>query len=133
VGAGPKLRERLIREGIETIQDLLKTPLTELLAIQGVGEKTAEKLLEEARELDARRNSELQEVAAKAEALKAEALKAEALKAEAAKAAEAEAQAAEAAKAEASAEMSAAPATPEDKDVSPAEAPGEAEETKPEA
>jgi len=59
VGAGPKLREKLIREGIETVQDLLKTPFEELLAIQGVGEKTAEKLLEEARELEVRRSQEL--------------------------------------------------------------------------
>jgi transcription termination/antitermination protein NusA len=65
-GAGPKLREKLIREGIETVQDLLKTPLTELLAIQGVGEKTAEKLLEEAKELEAKRNRELAEEALRA-------------------------------------------------------------------
>jgi len=64
-GAGPKLRERLIREGIETVQDLLKTPLAELLAIQGVGEKTAEKLLEEAKELEVRRNQEMEQEAAR--------------------------------------------------------------------
>jgi N utilization substance protein A len=64
--AGPKLREKLLREGIETVQDLLKTPLEELLAIQGVGEKTAEKLLEEARELLARRAGELEAEAARA-------------------------------------------------------------------
>jgi len=62
--AGPKLREKLLREGIETVQDLLKTPLEELLAIQGVGEKTAEKLLEEARELLAKRGQELEAEAA---------------------------------------------------------------------
>jgi N utilization substance protein A len=77
-GAGPKLRERLIREGIETVQDLLKTPLTELLAIQGIGEKTAEKLLEEARELDAKRSGELEAEAARAEAAAAEKARAEA-------------------------------------------------------
>jgi N utilization substance protein A len=65
-GAGPKLREKLLREGIETVQDLLKTPFEELLAIQGVGEKTAEKLLEEARELEAKRNRELEAEAAAA-------------------------------------------------------------------
>ncbi|MGE5179319.1 MAG: transcription termination factor NusA [Bacteroidota bacterium] len=64
--AGPKLREKLLREGIETVQDLLKTSLEELLAIQGVGEKTAEKLLEEARELLARRGEELEAEAARA-------------------------------------------------------------------
>jgi N utilization substance protein A len=67
-GAGPKLVEKLIREGIETVQDLLKTPFEQLLAIQGVGEKTAEKLLEEARELHERRNRELAEEAARAQA-----------------------------------------------------------------
>ena len=64
--AGPKLREKLLREGIETVQDLLKTPLDELLAIQGVGEKTAEKLLEEARERRAKRGEELEAEAARA-------------------------------------------------------------------
>jgi N utilization substance protein A len=66
--AGPKLREKLIREGIETVQDLLKTSLTDLLQIQGVGEKTAERLLEEAKALEARRGRELEEAAAKAAA-----------------------------------------------------------------
>ncbi len=66
-GAGPKLREKLIREGIETVQDLLKTPLAELLAIQGVGEKTAEKLLEEARALEVKRSGELTAEAARAQ------------------------------------------------------------------
>ncbi len=64
--AGPKLREKLLREGIETVQDLLKTPLEELLAIQGVGEKTAEKLLEDAKELLARRAEELEQEAKRA-------------------------------------------------------------------
>jgi N utilization substance protein A len=68
VGAGPKLREKLIREGIETVQDLLRTPFEEILAIQGVGEKTAEKLLEEARELEAKRSRELEAEAAAAQA-----------------------------------------------------------------
>ncbi|HEU4725745.1 MAG TPA: transcription termination factor NusA [Candidatus Eisenbacteria bacterium] len=67
-GAGPKLVEKLIREGIETVQDLLKTPFDQILAIQGIGEKTAEKLLEEARALQERRNQELAEEAARAEA-----------------------------------------------------------------
>lgn len=65
-GAGPKLREKLVREGIETVQDLLKTPLAELLEIQGVGEKTAEKLLEEARALLERRSREIEMEAARA-------------------------------------------------------------------
>jgi len=66
VGAGPKLREKLIREGIETVQDLLKATLTEILAIQGIGEKTAEKLIEEAKELQERRGHELAEEARRA-------------------------------------------------------------------
>lgn len=66
--AGPKLVEKLIREGIETVQDLLKTPFDQILAIQGIGEKTAEKLLEEARALQERRNQELAEEAARAAA-----------------------------------------------------------------
>jgi N utilization substance protein A len=72
-GAGPKLQEKLIRAGIETVQDLLKTPVEELLAIPGVGEKTAEKLVEEARGLQERRNRELEEQAEAARAAAAEA------------------------------------------------------------
>jgi N utilization substance protein A len=64
-GAGPKLREKLIRAGIETVQDLLKTPMEEILEIQGIGEKTAEKLIEEAKELGVRRGRELAEEAAR--------------------------------------------------------------------
>ena len=90
-GAGPKLREKLIREGIETVQDLVKTPLAELLAIQGVGEKTAEKLLEEARELLERRTREMAEESARAAEAAQEAAK-EAAAASAAAASAAEAQ-----------------------------------------
>jgi Holliday junction resolvasome RuvABC DNA-binding subunit len=60
-------------EGIETVQDLLKTPLEQLLAIPGIGDKTAEKLLEEAVALQERRTKELEEEAARAEAEAAEA------------------------------------------------------------
>jgi len=67
-GAGPKLREKLIRAGIETVQDLLRTPMSEILEIQGIGEKTAEKLIEEAKELEVRRARELAEEAARAAA-----------------------------------------------------------------
>jgi N utilization substance protein A len=67
-GAGPKLREKLIREGIETVQDLLKASMEEILAIQGIGEKTAEKLIEEAKALQERRGKELAAEAAKAQA-----------------------------------------------------------------
>ena len=106
--AGPKLREKLIREGIETVQDLLKTPLAELLQIQGIGEKTAERLLEDAKELEARRGRELEEAARVASAAAATA---------AAEAAPVEATPAEA--------ESGVPAT----EGSAAEEPGEATET----
>jgi N utilization substance protein A len=69
-GAGPKLQEKLIRAGIETVQDLLKAPREEILAIPGVGDKTAERLLEEAQALHEERNRQLavEEEAARAEA-----------------------------------------------------------------
>ncbi len=66
--AGPKLREKLIRAGIETVQDLLRAPMEEILAIQGIGEKTAERLIEEAKELQERRGRELAEEVARAAA-----------------------------------------------------------------
>src|SRR5213594_466668 len=66
--AGPKLREKLIRAGIETVQDLLRAPMDEILAIQGIGEKTAERLIEEAKELQERRGRELAEEVARAAA-----------------------------------------------------------------
>jgi len=113
-GAGPKLREKLIREGIETVQDLLKTPLTELLAIQGVGEKTAEKLLEEARALEATRSKELEVEAARAQE--------EAATAAAAATAKAAADAADAADAAAAASAAAAAAAaPAEETVSSSE------------
>jgi len=42
---GPKLVERLIKAGKETLQDVLETPVEELMEIQGIGEKTASKLV----------------------------------------------------------------------------------------
>ncbi|MGE5174763.1 MAG: transcription termination factor NusA [Hyphomicrobiales bacterium] len=93
-GAGPKLREKLVREGIETVQDLLKAPLEEILAIQGVGEKTAEKLLEEAQALLERRSREIEDENARS-AAEAEEAEAAAREAEAAEAEEAEAAASE--------------------------------------
>jgi N utilization substance protein A len=137
VGAGPKLREKLIREGIETVQDLLKTPLTELLAIQGVGEKTAEKLLEEARALEATRSKELEVEAARVQEEAAAAAAAASEKAAAAAAAATEKAAADAAAAALSA---AAPA--EDASASRDETPdapepeagsGESKETPPQS
>jgi transcription termination/antitermination protein NusA len=128
-GAGPKLREKLIREGIETVQDLLKTPLTELLAIQGVGEKTAEKLLEEARALEATRSKELEVEAARAqEAAAAAALEAATEKA-AADAAATEKAAADAA--DAAAQARAAAIAEEEAPASAEEAPASNDEESP--
>ncbi|MFH1143468.1 MAG: transcription termination factor NusA [Candidatus Eisenbacteria bacterium] len=42
---GPRLVERLIRAGKETLQDVLETPVEELMKIPGIGEKTASKLV----------------------------------------------------------------------------------------
>jgi N utilization substance protein A len=42
---GPKLVEKLLREGKETLRDVLSTPAEELMKIPGIGEKTAQKLL----------------------------------------------------------------------------------------
>jgi len=133
-GAGPKLREKLIREGIETVQDLLKTPLAELLAIQGVGEKTAEKLLEEARELEATRSKELEVEATRAQeaaaSAAASAAAAEKVAAEAAaEAAEAAAEAAAAASSEAAREEE-APAASEDSGTAAPEPAAESDESK---
>ena len=42
---GPRLVERLMRAGKETLQDVLGTPVEELMKIPGIGEKTASKLV----------------------------------------------------------------------------------------
>jgi len=42
---GPRLVERLIRAGKETLQDVLETSVKDLMEIQGIGEKTASKLV----------------------------------------------------------------------------------------
>lgn len=43
---GPKLVEKLVKSGKETLQDVMKTSIEELMEIPGVGEKTASKLLQ---------------------------------------------------------------------------------------
>ena len=48
-GLGPRLKEKLVQAGIESVQELLAMPLEELVAIPGVGEKTADKALAVAR------------------------------------------------------------------------------------
>jgi N utilization substance protein A len=45
VGVTEKMAERLKAEGIHSVQKLMKTPVDEILAIPGIGEKTVEKLL----------------------------------------------------------------------------------------
>jgi N utilization substance protein A len=47
---GEATTEKLISAGIETVQELLATPLDKLIEIPGIGEKTAEKLLAVAQE-----------------------------------------------------------------------------------
>ena len=47
---GEATTEKLISAGIETVQELVATPLDKLVEIPGVGEKTAEKLLAVAQE-----------------------------------------------------------------------------------
>jgi len=48
---GVRTVEKLIRAGKETLQDVLRTPAEELTEIPGIGEKTATKLLAQARQL----------------------------------------------------------------------------------
>jgi N utilization substance protein A len=48
-GLGPRLKEKLVQAGIETVQELLAKPLEELAAIANMGEKNAEKALAVAR------------------------------------------------------------------------------------
>lgn len=49
-GLGPKLKEKLVAAGIESVQELAGSKIDDLLEIEGVGEKTAEKALAAARE-----------------------------------------------------------------------------------
>jgi N utilization substance protein A len=49
-GVGEKLRDRLIEADISSIQTLAQTPLEALTKIEGIGQKTAETLLERAKE-----------------------------------------------------------------------------------
>jgi N utilization substance protein A len=48
---GAKIKSKLIEEGIETVQELLQKAEAELLAIEGIGPKTVEKLLQGGRSL----------------------------------------------------------------------------------
>jgi NAD-dependent DNA ligase len=66
-GVGEKLRDRLIEADIPSIQTLAQTSLETLLKIEGIGQKTAETLIERAREMAAQLEVEY-EKKAKAEA-----------------------------------------------------------------
>jgi len=48
-GVGPKLGEKLVKAGVETVEDLHKMSLEDLLEVPGVGKITAEKLKEMAK------------------------------------------------------------------------------------
>src|SRR6185503_36545 len=50
LGLGDATTEKLISAGIETVQELVGTPLEKLVEIPGIGEKTAEKVLATAQE-----------------------------------------------------------------------------------
>jgi transcription termination/antitermination protein NusA len=50
LGLGEATTEKLISGGIETVQELIATPLDKLVELPGIGEKTAEKLLAAAQE-----------------------------------------------------------------------------------
>lgn len=61
-GIGAKMEERLVDADISTVQKLLKTSLEQLVKIEGIGQKTAETILEKAsvfmEELEERRKEE---------------------------------------------------------------------------
>jgi N utilization substance protein A len=106
-GVGPKLGEKLVKAGLETVEDVHNATMEDLLAVPGVGKKTAERLkevgaiaYEEARKAaeEARQAAEAAEVAER-EALEKEKAEARAAK-EAAEAEAAEAERAENAEAE---------------------------------
>src|SRR5262247_1249427 len=50
LGLGEATTEKLISAGIETVHELIATPLDKLVEIPGIGEKTAEKVLSTAQE-----------------------------------------------------------------------------------
>ena len=52
-GVGEKLRDRLIEADIPSVQTLAQTSVEDLLKIEGIGQKTAETLIERAREMAA--------------------------------------------------------------------------------
>ncbi|PIQ82534.1 MAG: transcription termination/antitermination protein NusA [Candidatus Omnitrophica bacterium CG11_big_fil_rev_8_21_14_0_20_64_10] len=67
-GVGPKTIELLEAGGIHSVGDIARADLADLMAVKGIGEKTAQKILEEARKMMAVLE---QEAFAKAEAAQA--------------------------------------------------------------
>ena len=65
-GIGPKLATKLVQAGIETAQDIEKKGLVGLTGVQGIGEKTAVKILASAAEAIAAAKENLQKEKAKA-------------------------------------------------------------------
>ncbi len=82
-GVGSKMEERLVEADINTIQNLAKTSLEQLLKIEGIGQKTAEALLDKAdkfmQELVIRRKED-QKAKKESDRQEAEKVKAEAAK-----------------------------------------------------
>ncbi|KPJ49353.1 MAG: hypothetical protein AMJ41_03145, partial [candidate division Zixibacteria bacterium DG_27] len=58
---GKKIKSKLIEEGIETVQELLQKSKEELLAIEGIGPKTLDKLLRGAESLMKAKQEEKEE------------------------------------------------------------------------
>lgn len=61
-GIGVKMEEKLVNADINTVQQLAKTPVEQLIKIDGIGQKTAENLMSKAKsfleEIEARRKEE---------------------------------------------------------------------------
>ena len=77
---GPKLVEKLVKSGKETLQDVMKTSIEELMEIPGIGEKTASKLLQTGAQILDQRASEQQRLAREEEAGRAAETEAEEVK-----------------------------------------------------
>ena len=65
-----KMRAKLLSVGIETAQDIMAKGIVKLVTLEGVGEKTAEKLVEYAKDAIDRKLSEIEKAAAEGEIAK---------------------------------------------------------------
>lgn len=83
-GVGEVLEERLVDADINTVKDLAESPVDTIVAIEGIGEKTAERLIEKAQDFMEEYEEKLRLEAEEAAAAEAEeeALAAEAAEAE---------------------------------------------------